>query len=79
MHIELRTSKLRTNLSAYLDHHAATGDRILLFRNGRPVAALVSPKDMHALEKVDGSREELLERRQAAQMREFRMLKNGLL
>ena len=77
MFIEIPVSKFRRNISAWLDHKMVTGDRIVLTRHGRELGAIVSMKDLRALEEVERNREEFLEQRHAARMREFRMLKDG--
>ena len=79
MFIECPLGRFRAELRPWLDHHLATADRLVLTRHGRPVAALVSIKDLDALEKVEKNREEFLEQRHAERMREYRMLKDGLL
>ena len=77
MFIKTHISKFRQNISAYLDHHLSTGDRIIVARNGRELGAFVSMKDFRALEEVEKNREEFAEQRHVARMREFRMLKEG--
>ena len=79
MPIELPVSRFRTGFSTCLNHHLVTGERIVLTRHGHEVAALVSLKDLRALENVERAREDFLEQRHAERMREFRMLKEGLL
>ncbi|MHA7850475.1 type II toxin-antitoxin system Phd/YefM family antitoxin [Roseovarius sp.] len=79
MVIEVSSDKLRSQLSAHVDHLLATGERLILTRHGRSVAALVRMKDLEALESVDQNREIFLEQRHAERMREFRMLRDGLL
>lgn len=78
MHIETNSIRLRDNLRSYLDQVLASGERVLITRHGKPVAALVSPRDLEALEKAENGREALLRARQEAQMREFQALKAGL-
>ncbi len=79
MFIECPLGRFRAELRPWLDHHLATSDRLVLTRHGRPVAALVSVRDLHALEEVEKNREEFLEQRHAERMREYRMLRDGLL
>ncbi|SHL32683.1 Antitoxin Phd_YefM, type II toxin-antitoxin system [Roseovarius litoreus] len=79
MVIEVSSDRLRSQLSAHVDHLLATGERLILTRHGRSVAALVRMKDLEALESVDQNREIFLEQRHAERMREFRMLRDGLL
>jgi len=79
MVIEVSSDRLRSQLSAHVDHLLATGERLILTRHGRSVAALVQMKDLAALEAVEQNREVFLEQRHAERMREFRMLRDGLL
>jgi len=79
MVIEVSSDRLRSQLSAHVDHLLATGERLILTRHGRSVAALVQMKDLAALESVEQNREVFLEQRHAERMREFRMLRDGLL
>ena len=78
MYIEANSSELRDKLRAYLDHVAATGDRVLITRYNGEMAALVSVRDFELLEKVENGREEFLEHRHAQQMEEFRRMKAGM-
>ena len=78
MYDETAAHKLRQNLRQILDRIAADGSRQMILRNGVPVAALVAPTDLHALEKADGSRMEFFERMNEAKLREIRWLKDGL-
>ncbi|WP_299844002.1 type II toxin-antitoxin system Phd/YefM family antitoxin [uncultured Roseovarius sp.] len=78
MYIEANSIRLRENLRSYLDHMLSTGDRVLITRHGKPVAALVSPKDLNALEKVENNREIFMQNRHDAKMREFRAMKEVL-
>ncbi len=79
MVIEVSSDRLRSQLSAHVDHLLATGERLILTRHGRSVAALVQMKDLAALESVEQNREVFLEQRHAERMREFRLLRDGLL
>jgi antitoxin (DNA-binding transcriptional repressor) of toxin-antitoxin stability system len=79
MVIEVSSDRLRSQLAAHVDHLLATGERLILTRHGRSVAALVRMKDLEALESVEQNRELFLEQRHAERMREFRMLRDGLL
>ena len=79
MVIEVSSDRLRSQLAAHVDHLLATGERLILTRHGRSVAALVRMKDLEALEAVEQNRELFLEQRHAERMREFRMLRDGLL
>ncbi len=50
----------------------------MITRNGRDAFAVVSVKDLQALEDVEANREEFLENRHQATLREFRALKEGV-
>ncbi len=50
----------------------------MVTRDGRDAFAVVSVKDLIALEEVTQNREEFLENRHQAKMREFRALKAGV-
>ena len=78
MYIEVSSSRMRKNFSACLHHHLSTGDRILITRYGRGMAAMVSAKDLQALEQVENNREEFLEWQSERQLREFRGLKSAM-
>ena len=78
MYIEAKSDKLRANLRSYIDHVIATGDRVLITRHGKEIAALVSTKDFEALETVENNREIFLENRHDAKMQEFRVMKVAL-
>jgi prevent-host-death family protein len=78
MYIEEPSTKVRNGFCARLDRVRASGGRILITRNGREMAALVSVADLRALERVEQNREEFMEARHHARMREFRALKEGL-
>jgi len=56
MHVRITSRKLRENWRAFLDHMAATGDRLIVTRHGQPVAAIVSMGDVHSLEAEDEGR-----------------------
>ncbi len=78
MYIEVSALRLRDNMRTYIDHMIATGDRVMITRYGRPVAALVSPADLEALEKVENNREVFLQTRHEAQLEEFRTMKAAM-
>jgi antitoxin (DNA-binding transcriptional repressor) of toxin-antitoxin stability system len=50
---ELPAGQFRADMSRYLRRLEMMGDRYLVTRNGRVVAGLVTPWDVHALEEVD--------------------------
>ena len=78
MYTETTCQQLRDDLRRHLDQMMINGERILITRHGKPVAALVSPHDLRALETVENNRETLLRARQDAQLREFQDMKNAL-
>ena len=78
MYDEISAHDLRQNLRQMLDHISAGGQRLMVLRNGVEVAALVTPTELHALEKADGSRMEFHVRMNEAKLREIRWLKDGL-
>ena len=78
MYAEITCLHLRDNLRQTVDRLMTTGERVMVTRHGKPVAALVSPRDLEALEEAANNRELFLRARQEAQLREFRALKEGL-
>ena len=78
MYKETTCQNLRDDLRHHLDHVMASGRRLLVTRHGKPVAALVSPHELEALERVENTRETLLRARQDAQLREFQEMKEAL-
>lgn len=78
MHTETTCHHLRDDLRRHLDRMMINGERILITRHGKPVAALVSPHDLRALETVENNRETLLRARQDAQLSEFQEMKSAL-
>jgi len=76
MFIEVLSNEFRTRFRAYMDHHLATGDRILVTRHGEPVGAWVSQRDFKRLEEADNNREEFLEHQHQTRMRDYRMLRD---
>ncbi len=53
MHITVSSRKLRENWGSYLDHIAATDDRLVITRHGRARVALVRLEDLKALEEAE--------------------------
>jgi prevent-host-death family protein len=66
---------LRTNFRAYLDHVMATGERVLINRHGREVAALVCREDFEALEEVTNRNADLMEHRHRDRMERLGIMK----
>lgn len=78
MFVNANTRKIRANFRDYLDHVMATGDRVLIFRHGKEVAALVCREDFNALEEVSGRRERLMEQRHRETMERMRVMKGRM-
>lgn len=78
MYDEISMLVLRRRLTEMIDHIAAGGSRLLILRNGRSVAALVSATDMHGLEKAEAGEARFYDMMHEAQMRELRFLRDGL-
>ena len=74
----ISTVDFRKDLSAHLLSVQTTGERILITKNGKDAVALVSVRDLHALEHVEGRREEAVRLRHQRMLEEFRALKDGL-
>ncbi|WP_120499320.1 type II toxin-antitoxin system Phd/YefM family antitoxin [Roseovarius sp. EL26] len=75
MSAEVNCQKLRNNWRGYLDHVASTGTRVVITRHGQAVAALVSLRDLRALEEVDQGREEFMEARHQERMKAYRRMR----
>ena len=50
--VKLAATELRSHFSETISRVAYRGERIMLERNGKPVAGLVSPEDLHLLEAI---------------------------
>lgn len=50
---QVKASELRDGLSDALDRAALKGERIVIVRNGKRVAALVSAQDLEELERLE--------------------------
>ena len=72
------SAEFRSALSDHLLRVMGTGERLLITRNGRDAAALVSVRDLEALEEVERRREDMVRLRHERRMEEFRALKEGL-
>lgn len=53
------TQKAKTHLSEYLNRVAYAGERVVVERHGKPVAALVSVDDLVRLEAMDAGQTEV--------------------
>jgi len=77
LHSEIGARALRAELSRILDE-VRQGERVMIRRNGRAVAALVPPHELTALEKADHSRMVYHEQMAAAKLRDLKWLRAGL-
>jgi prevent-host-death family protein len=66
------THEAKTHLSEYLNRVAYRGERIIVERHGKPVAALVSVRDLRRLEDLDRAAPESND--EAAREARFRQL-----
>lgn len=78
MYDEMPIHRVRVELRRVVDHLAAGGSRVMVLRNGVPVAGIVAVSDLHGLEKADQGRMEYHERMSQARLRELGLLKSGL-
>lgn len=74
----ISAAQFRSEFSQCLTHVLMREERLLIARNGRDTAALVTVKDMDALEQVERNSERFLHAKHEAQMREWRMLREAL-
>lgn len=63
MFINASSRPFRANFRAYLDHVMTTGQRVLIFRHNKEVAALVCKEDFEALEAATNHNRQLREHR----------------
>lgn len=56
------THEAKTHLSEYLNRVRYAGERIVIERHGKPIAALVSTEDLERLEALPASQETVEER-----------------
>ncbi|WP_417726787.1 type II toxin-antitoxin system Phd/YefM family antitoxin [Roseovarius sp.] len=75
MFITANTRKFREHFRSYLDHVMTTGERVLIYRHGKEVAALVCREDFNALEDAAGRNERLMEHRHQEAMERLRVMK----
>jgi PHD/YefM family antitoxin component YafN of YafNO toxin-antitoxin module len=78
MYEEMPIHRVRVFLRQVVDHLATGGRRVMVLRNGVPVAGIVSVGDLEALEKADSARMEHHALRAQARLREISWLKAGL-
>ena len=78
MHDEIGAKELRHALREILDAMQANKGRVMILRNGAPIAGLVPPEELRALEQADRSRMGYHEARMKAKLREINWLKEGL-
>ena len=78
MYISVDSNILRDNLSRYVNHMIEAGDRILITRQGTPIALLTSPDDLQVLEKISNSRESFMKSRRDTMIRDVRTIKDVL-
>ncbi len=75
--IETTLTGLREKLGQYVSH-ARAGRRVMILRNGRAVAALVSMRDFDALEEAQNKSVEYKLYQNAERMAKWEALKAGL-
>lgn len=75
MFVTVSSRRLRENFRSYLDHVLASGDRVLIYRHGKEVAALVCCEDFNALEAAAGRNERLMEHHHQEAMERLRVMK----
>lgn len=78
MYEEVPIHRVRVFLRQVVDHLAIGGRRVMVLRNGVPVAGLVSVSDLEALEQADQARMEHHALRAQARLRDIGLLKAGL-
>lgn len=74
----VNSREVRANFRAYLDHVMATGNRVLIYRHGKEVAALVCREDFNALEEVAGRNERLMDHRHREAMERMRVMRRQM-
>lgn len=74
----VNSREVRSNFRAYLDHVMATGNRVLIYRHGKEVAALVCREDFNALEEVAGRNERLMDHRHREAMERMRVMRRQM-
>lgn len=78
MYDEMAIHRVRVELRHVVDHLATGGSRVMVLRNGVPVAGIVAVSDLLGLEKADQGRMEYHEHMSQAKLREMQWLKSGL-
>ena len=74
----VNSREIRANFRAYLDHVMKTGDRVLIYRHGKEVAALVCREDFNALEEAAARSPWEMERRHREAMERMRVMKERM-
>lgn len=74
----VNSREIRASFRAYLDHVMTTGDRVLIYRHGKEVAALVCREDLNALEAATGRNTRLMEQRHQEAMEQIRVMKGEM-
>lgn len=59
MAFEVPVTQARSDLAELVNRVAYSGDRVVLTRHGKPLAALVSPSDLERLEQAENERIDL--------------------
>lgn len=78
MYVEANIVPFRQDLRAYLDQLAHDGKRVLILRHNREVGALVSVRDLNALESAEANGEMLMRARQQTSLEEYMALRAAL-
>jgi prevent-host-death family protein len=56
---DIPVTQARSDLAELVNRVAYSGERVVLTRHGKPLAALVSPADLERLEQLEGERIDL--------------------
>lgn len=78
MYYEMGAREFRREMTNVLDTVFASDRRVMITRNGRAVAGLVTATDLRALDKADASRMLHHELMMESRLREIRQLKDSL-
>lgn len=74
----VNSREIRANFRAYLDHVMSSGDRVLIYRHGKEVAALVCREDLNALEAATDRNERLMKHRHREAMERIRVMREKM-